>query len=53
MDALSRHLWAAVNPGYCPADIEKGLSVQRADYTWDAAEARSPRVSYWQGSPYQ
>jgi len=43
VDALSRHLWAAVNPGYCPAGGEKRLSVQRADYTWDAAEVRSPR----------
>ena len=50
VDALSRHLWAAVNPGYCPAGGERQLSVQRADYTWDAAEVRSPWVYCWQGS---
>ena len=43
--ALSRHLWASVNPGYAPTDTSKQLSVQRADYVWDAAEVRRCAVS--------
>ena len=43
--ALSRHLWASVNPGYAPTDTSKQLSVQRADYVWDAAEVRQCAVS--------
>ena len=38
--ALSRHLWASVNPGYIPPAGRPQCSTQRADYAWDSAEAR-------------
>ena len=38
--ALSRHLWASVNPGYILPAGRPQCSTQRADYAWDADEAR-------------
>ena len=43
--SLSRHLWASVNPGYIPSTGRPQCSTQRADYAWNAAEARRRTAS--------